>query len=208
MRILCFGDSNTHGTPPLPSLGAAVPRYDARTRWPSVLAAELGPAHEVIEEGQPGRTTVHDDPIEGAHRNGLTVLPAVLESHVPLDLVIIKLGTNDLKQRFGLTTLDVALGAGRLIRCCKAFVPGVQVLLVAPPPVEETGALAEIFAGGAARSARLGAAMAQVAQTEGAAFLDAGRHIAVDPLDGVHYGAGSHRVLGRAVADRLRGIAG
>lgn len=208
MRILCYGDSNTHGTPPMPALGAQVPRHDAQSRWPRVLAAELGPGHDVIEEGQPGRTTVHDDPIEGAHRNGLTVLPAVLESHVPLDLVILKLGTNDLKQRFGLTTLDVALGAGRLIRCCKAFVPGVKVLLIAPPPVEEAGALAEIFTGGAARSAGLGAAMAGIAQTEGAAFLDAGAHIAVDPLDGVHYSAESHRRLGLAVATRVREIAG
>lgn len=206
MRILCYGDSNTHGTPPLPRRGADLPRYEAATRWPGAMRAALGEDVEVIEEGLPGRTTVHDDPFEGAHKNGLTVLPAVLESHAPLDIVVIKLGTNDLKQRFSLTTLDVALGAGRLLRCARQVVPGARLLLIAPPPVRETGCLAEIFTGAEARSAGLAAAMAQVAAEEGAAFLDAGAHIAVDPLDGVHYDAAAHRNLGAAVAAALPGM--
>lgn len=204
MRILCYGDSNTHGTPPMPELDAKSGRYDASTRWPRVLADMLGAGYEVVEEGQPGRTTVHDDPIEGAHRNGLTMLPAVLESHAPLDLVVLKLGTNDLKQRFSLTTLDVALGVRRLVRCCRAFLPDTRILLVAPPPVIEVGCLAEIFRGAATRSGDLGDAMARIARAEGVAFLDAGRHIAVDPLDGVHYSAETHRLLAEAIAGAVR----
>lgn len=168
------------------------------------MAGLLGSEYEVIEEGQPGRTTVHDDPLEGAHRNGLTVLPAVLESHWPLDLIVLKLGTNDLKQRFGLTTMDVALGARRLIRTCRQFLPDTRILLVAPPPVLETGCLAEMFTGGAARSAGLGRAMEQVARGEGVAFLDAGQHIAVDPLDGIHYSPETHLVLAKVVAGAVR----
>ena len=68
-------------------------------RWAGRLARLL-PDWEVIAEGHPGRTTVHDDPVEGAHRNGLTVLPALLESHRPVDVVLVMLGTNDLKERF------------------------------------------------------------------------------------------------------------
>lgn len=78
------------------------------------MAELLGPAFTVIEEGRCGRTTVMEDPM-AAHKNGLRYLPACLESHQPLDLVILMLGTNDLKARFSLTPDDIALGAQRLI---------------------------------------------------------------------------------------------
>ena len=78
--ILCFGDSNTHGTKPMPDLNGAG-RFDHAARWPSVMGQALGQGFEVISEGHPGRTTVHDDPMEGDYRNGIRVLPALLESH-------------------------------------------------------------------------------------------------------------------------------
>ena len=118
--VLCFGDSNTHGTPPVPNLGASG-RYDRSARWPTLMAGHLGADWHVIEEGHPGRTTVHDDPIEGAHRNGLTVLPSLLESHKPLDVVILMLGTNDLKGRFSVNATDIALSLERLIGVIRAF---------------------------------------------------------------------------------------
>ena len=93
--LLCYGDSNTHGTMPMPDLGFQG-RYSRDERWSGRLQRLL-PDWEVIAEGHPGRTTVHDDPVEGAHRNGLTVLPALLETHRPVDAVLLKLGTNDLK---------------------------------------------------------------------------------------------------------------
>ena len=85
--VLLFGDSNTHGTMPVPDLGAS-DRFPREERWATRLA-KLLPDWEVIAEGHPGRTTVHDDPIEGPHRNGLTVLPSLLESHQPIDVVLI-----------------------------------------------------------------------------------------------------------------------
>ena len=79
-----------------------------------------------------------------------------------------------------------------------------RMLLVAPPPVEEAGCLAEIFAGGSAKGRRLAAVYGRVAARHGAAFLDAGRAIAVSPLDGVHFDAAAHAALGRAVAAAIR----
>ena len=38
-------------------------RFGPAERWPGVLAAELGAGWLVREEGLPGRTTVHPDPI-------------------------------------------------------------------------------------------------------------------------------------------------
>lgn len=206
-RVLCFGDSNTHGTVALRDL-ADRRRHDDATRWPEVMAARLGPGMRVIDEGLPGRTTVHDDPIEGAHKNGLAVLPALLESHRPLDLVVVMLGTNDLKHRFSLTPFDIAAGLRRLGETVQASgcgrdgrAPGL--LLVAPVPVEETGLLAEMFTGGAAKSRALARHVAQVAGVLGAAFFDAGSVAQVDPVDGIHLDAEAHRALGAAMADAV-----
>jgi lysophospholipase L1-like esterase len=68
----------------------------------------LGPEFTVISEGLPGRTTVHDDTVEGGKRSGVEVLPAILPSHAPVDLMLLMLGTNDLKPRFSVTAAEIA----------------------------------------------------------------------------------------------------
>ena len=106
-NVLCFGDSNTWGFMP-ESISLPCPeRHPHDVRWTGVLARELGGGYRVIEEGQNGRTTVHDDPFALA-RNGKTVLPAILESHKPLDLVVLMLGTNDLKAVYGVSPGEIA----------------------------------------------------------------------------------------------------
>ena len=205
--LLLFGDSNTHGTMPMPDLDFDG-RFDRDDRWAGRLA-KLIPEWEVIAEGHPGRTTVHDDPVEGAHRNGLTVLPALLESHKPLDLVLIMLGTNDLKARFSVNACDIALSLERLVRVIKGSDAGPGgtapgVLLVAPPPILETGCLAGMFAGGAAKSASLAAEIAAAAARAGVAFLDAGQVVRVSPIDGIHYDAEANPALAKAFAAEIR----
>jgi lysophospholipase L1-like esterase len=204
--ILCYGDSNTHGTMPMPDLGS-MRRYDRATRWPGQLAALL-PDWQVIEEGLPGRTTVHDDPVEGAHRNGLTVLPAILESHRPVDVVMLMLGTNDLKQRFSVNALDIALSLERLVLAIRASgcgpggtAPGV--ILVAPPPILEVQDLGVMFAGGEAKSQQLGARIAAVARGLGVPFVDAGSLIGVSEIDGIHYDEPAMAALAQAFAQAV-----
>ena len=92
--ILCYGDSNTWGLNP-----ETLTRYAPDVRWPGILKQELGSDYAIIEEGLSGRTTVWDDPLEG-YKNGKTYLSPCLNSHKPLDLVIIMLGTNGNFQRF------------------------------------------------------------------------------------------------------------
>ena len=210
--VLLFGDSNTHGSAPMATLSGGG-RFGPEVRWPGHLARALGPRVQLIEEGHPGRTTVHDDPIEGAHRNGARVLPALLESHAPLDLVVIMLGTNDFKARFSVTALDVALSVEKLALMVRAAQAGPQggapaLMLVAPPPVVEVGCLAGIFEGAALKSPGLAAHLADVAGRQGAAFLDAGARIAVSPLDGVHFGPEAHAVLGAAMARAMAPLLG
>jgi len=202
-RILCYGDSNTFGTGPMASLGDD-PIHSKSVRWPGIMAAELGPEWDIVVEGLGGRTTVHDDPIEGAYRNGLRTLQATLESHRPIDLLIICLGTNDTKQRFNLGPQDIALGVARLVAEAAKLDVVAKSLVICPPPVRELGDLAEIFRGAEARCTDLAKHMARFASESGAAFLDAGQHIAVDDVDGVHWSAASHEILGKAVTDVVR----
>ena len=113
--LVCFGDSNTHGSPPW--TGVPAPRYGPDVRWPGVLAAALGPSWRVHEEGLPGRTTVHPDPVEGGHLSGLAALPVVLGTHSPIDVLVIMLGTNDLKARFAVGPAEIATSVERLVLC-------------------------------------------------------------------------------------------
>ena len=205
--VLAYGDSNTHGTVPMETL-EDMGRLGPAERWPGVLAAELGAGWLVREEGLPGRTTVHPDPISGVHKNGLAILPAILESHRPIDVVVLMLGTNDLKHRFQVPVVEIA-EVGEPARAChppQLCGPGMTqpaVLLVAPPPILEAGCLAEIFEGGAIKSQRLADAYAAIARRHGVGFLDAGEVIVSSPLDGVHFDAEEHGKLGRAVAAAL-----
>jgi lysophospholipase L1-like esterase len=204
---MLYGDSNTHGTMPAPHL-AFDGRFDRDERWAGRLARLL-PDWEVIAEGHPGRTTVHDDPIEGAHRNGLVVLPAILESHRPVDVVLLMLGTNDLKERFAVNAGDIALALERLVRVIRASGTGPGgaapgVLLVAPPPIVETGCLAGMFSGGAVKSLALAAEVKAAAERAGVPFLDAGTLVKVSSIDGIHYDAEANPVLAKAFAAAIR----
>jgi len=205
--ILCYGDSNTHGTLPLADLDERR-RLAPAARWPGVMAASLGTGWRIIEEGHGGRTTVLPDPIDGAHRSGQAFLRVALESHAPVDLVLLMLGTNDLKARFNLPAGDIALGLNVLASSICASDAGPDgaapgLVVIAPPPILETGCLAEMFAGGAEKSHRLAGLYKQIAQKLGAGFVDAGQHIASSPVDGIHYGAGQHAVLGQVMAEAV-----
>jgi lysophospholipase L1-like esterase len=134
----------------------------------------------------------------------LSVLPAVLHSHGPQDMVVIMLGTNDLKMRFDVPAIDIALSVGRLAQVVQASGVARDVMIVCPPAVREMGCLGGMFEGAEARGAGLFVHMMQEAARLGVAFVDAGAHIAVDPLDGVHLSPESHSILGRVVADAVR----
>ena len=115
--VLCFGDSNTWGFEP-----GTQARYPRDARWPGVLAAALGAGWHVVEAGLNGRTTVFDDPL--GDKNGLRHLGPVLESAAPVDLVVVMLGTNDLKTRFGASAYEIAEGAGRIADAVRASAAG------------------------------------------------------------------------------------
>lgn len=205
--LLCFGDSNTYGTMPMRHRDDAR-RLGPAERWAGVLRERLGAGWHVVEEGLPGRTIGRDDPVEGADRNALRTLPASLQSHRPLDVVVFMLGTNDLKARFGASAAAIAEGAHALIDMVwEHTLPGHErprVLLVSPPPIGEHGVLADMFSGGAAKAAALATPLRAVAVARGVAFLDGGAHARMSAEEGIHLDPAAHRSLGEAVAAAVR----
>ena len=209
--ILCFGDSNTHGSVPMHHRDD-IRRFGPDERWPGVLRKELGAGFTVIEEGLPGRTTLRDDPIEGVYKNGLPYLRACLESHRPIDLMTLMLGTNDLKSRFAVHPLDIAESVGVLLDTIAKSDAGPnntapRVLLIAPPPLAKLTFLGDMFHGGTEKSQRLGATYRPQAEKYRAAFLDASAIIRPSDIDGVHFEASEHMKLGKAVAEAIRALA-
>ena len=208
--VLTFGDSNTHGTPPITVRGIYA-RHDTATRWPQVMAAQTGST--LIEEGLPGRTACAGaDPEMGAHMDGHLGLRVALESHGPIDVLTIMLGTNDCKAHFGLTAEGITAGVAGLlaIACGEAMQTrhsGFKVLLICPPPVLEQGPIAQVFYGGAAKSRALPPLYAALAKNWGVGFLNAGEHIEVSQQDGVHYDAATHKILGKVVAENIASLA-
>ncbi|HEX5828614.1 MAG TPA: SGNH/GDSL hydrolase family protein [Candidatus Limnocylindrales bacterium] len=207
--IVCFGDSNTHGVDP-----GTQARWPREVRWPGVLARELGDAAAVVEEGLNGRTTVWDDPYMD-FRNAKPYLLPCLRSHAPVDVLVLMLGTNDLKTVFGRSAQEIAAGAGALVDLALASATGRDggrpaVLLVAPPRLGPVSDRSELWGFGEARAKadELPRLYRTVAAMKGVAFLDAAALVEADPADGVHLGAEAHGVLGRAIAAELGALLG
>ena len=206
--LMTFGDSNTHGTPPITQRGIYA-RYDAATRWPTHAAALLGPEWDLVEEGLPGRTTCFDDPLMGDHMNAVIGLRIALNSHGPLEYMTLMLGTNDVKTRFGASAEAIVAGIAGLVDMAlgpemAARHPGLKLLLIAPPPVQELGQLAPEFIGAAAKGQALAGLLKTYAAARGLGFLDAGQVLQTSPVDGIHYAAEGHAALATAVAAALQ----
>ena len=208
--VLCYGDSLTWG------YSAEGPsRHDYADRWPSVLQAALGHQAVVIAEGLNGRTTAFDDHLGGGDRNGARALPVSLVSHGPLDLVILLLGTNDMKPFICGRAIGAKQGMRRLIDIVRgtAYPLGAEapdILIVAPPPLSETADpdFAAMFEGGIAESGMLASLYSDLADDTGCGFFDAGSVVETTPLDGVHLDARSTRALGKAMEPIVRMMLG
>ena len=113
-------------------------------RWPNVLSKALENEAYVITDALNGRTTVFDDQMVSAERNGVKTLPTALGAHQPLDLVILMLGTNDLKKHTGGgRVFESRQGMERLVEIVLGFpyqrgYDAPKILIVAPPMFCET----------------------------------------------------------------------
>lgn len=211
--ILCYGDSNTFGHRPTDGQ-----RYPYGVRWTSLLAENLGKDFQVIEAGLNSRTTVIDDEVE-KYRNGLKYIDVVVEMNWPLDLVILMLGTNDMKVRYQAQAADIAEGARSIVREIRRLHQEIrpdwmpQILLVSPLLVGEKirdglSDCSEGFGGERAYwlSRELAPLYQQVAREEGCHFLDAGSVASAGTADALHLEEEGHRDLAAAMEAKVREI--
>ena len=203
-HIICFGDSNTHGycADPADCADGGI-RFNEAERWPCLLQKALGEDDLICEEGLNGRTTVFVAPInEGM--DGLSYLPSCLNTHEPVSLLILMLGTNDTKARFSASAGCIAAGMERLIakaktvNCWAGGTP--NILLIAPPPIEpgmESTPTVETHGYGAAEKAgQLAHYYAAVAQRQQVHFMDAAG-CPMNKVDYMHLTREGHAMLAR-----------
>jgi lysophospholipase L1-like esterase len=159
----------------------------------------------VVEEGLCGRTSCREDPVEG-DLNGLRQVVPVLESHRPLDLVAVMLGTNDLKIRYSPCPYDIARGVSRVVRAIQDSRTGPgnsapKVLMICPPPTVHSPVFEPMFGSPVELSKQLPPFYRQFAEETGALFLDAGTVIHSSAADGIHLDPEEHRKLAAAAAE-------
>jgi lysophospholipase L1-like esterase len=206
--ILCYGDSNTWGYAP----GTEGERFPWEVRWPGVLQTELGAGYRVVEEGMGGRTTVLDNPLE-PYRNGREYLIPCLESHHPLDLVVIFLGTNDLSDRYAMPALDIARGAALLAQIVLKSEAGPEygppaALLCVPPRLGDTSVFVDTYAGGPTKAKEFPRCFRIAAAELGVPLVDLSEVTAYDDFDGIHLNAEGHKAVALAVLGAARDILG
>jgi lysophospholipase L1-like esterase len=202
LNILCFGDSNTWGY--IPGTGY---RYDEGSRWTAIAQSLVGSEFCLLEAGLNGRTTMYDEPGR-AFRNGANTLNLYLESCRPLSMVIIMLGTNDLKASLSLTVDDIRDGAKTLCKQALEFdyapYKPPQVMLVAPSPLVDTDKSDEEFSGMIGHSKRIASAYYSLSEELGIHFLNAGQIVKSSSIDGVHWDSNGHHDFAQHLAAMLQ----
>jgi lysophospholipase L1-like esterase len=211
--ILAYGDSLTYGANPIPG----GPRHAYEDRWPTALEHGLAGKARVIAEGLGGRTTVHDDWSAGGDRNGARLLPTLLESHSPLDLIVIMLGTNDIKPFHGRTANEAGRGMARLVQIIRGHYAGKlqdcpQVILVSPPPIilGDWADMMDHFGPqeAIATSANFAREYKKRADEQKVHFFDAGTVATTSKADGIHLDPANTRAIGSGLVPLVQQVLG
>lgn len=202
-QILCFGDSNTWGYD-----GESGRRLPWGVRWTSLLQEKFsGEEVRIIEEGLCGRTTIFEDPLRDGRR-GTALLPTILESHNPVDLVILMLGTNDCKTLFGASAEVIGKGIVRLLDQIEEYSTTAKTLLISPillgEKVWQEGYDREFSRPSVDVSKELGSAYEKIAEERNTGFLNAAAYVRCCDADQEHMDAEGHKVLAEAIYQRAK----
>ena len=188
-------------------------RFPANVRWTGVLQSTLGDKYEVIEEGLNSRTLKSDDNRPGREgRNGKEYLIPCLDSHEPLDLVILMLGTNELKDRFDTSVEEI----GKVVeedyvkvilgRKTQSGIPNPKLILISPPILDLTIEYArERYAKSAVKNKALANVYKSIAIRNSCEFIDSSKMVYAGS-DGVHFDAKNHKKFGMQVAKVVKNV--
>ena len=201
-QILCFGDSNTYGLVP-----GTTDRYSADVRWTGRLEGKLKTyGYRVSEEGLCGRTTIFEDPLREGRR-GVSLLPTILETHSPLKMVVLMLGTNDCKTVYDASAEVIGKGIKRLIEQIRKADNAIEILVVSPiflgKNVGEEGYDTEFDAASEERSQKLPKVYKKVAEEAGCFFLAASDYAKPSEADREHLDEIGHAALAEAIFNTI-----
>lgn len=205
-HILCLGDSNTHGycADPNDCADGGI-RFNEDERWTCRLQTALGSEYLVTEEGLSGRTTVFDDPLHES-MSALGVIYPLLKSHEVIDLLIIMLGTNDVKERFGANAVCIGIGMERLIQRAKSIdcwgSSSPNILIVAPPRIKDGFHDEAMGAGCVEKSRGVAEQLRLVAARNHVHFLNA-EQCEFNDFDFMHLTARGHAQLAALLAEKV-----
>lgn len=191
-HILCFGDSNTYGYN-----GETAQRFSYEKRWTGILSRRLGPEYLVVEEGLNGRTTGFVEP-DKKYRNPVPYLTPCLLSHMPLDLMIVMLGTNDTKPMFGASAEEISHSMRKLMLRIRnhLYFGGnrCHILLTAPVPMTPQAADCglDFDRSSVEKSRQLALLYREIATDLRIDFLDAGTANIKLCADGCHFSEEGH----------------
>ena len=207
-NILCFGDSNTWGYDP-----ATQTRFDNKIRWTGVLQENLGDKFNIIEQGLNGRTTKINESLDHnlgyarEFRSGIDILPVIYESHSPLDMLVIMLGTNDLKTNFNRSAEMISNDVKSV---CKSvlespYYSGHPIVLISPTHINEnSNNLLDSFIGTKQTSISLAPLYNEIAQELGTLFIDASKVVTTNEIDGLHWDKYQHNEFGLYLSKFIR----
>ena len=199
-RVLCFGDSNTYGYSPVDGQ-----RYGDDINWPGVLDRLLGDKFEVINEGKNGRTVAFDDPYkEGC--NGMNDIESCIEDHEPVDLVIIMLGTNDLKVYFDASPQIIAENLREMCRIVQTKTDA-RIILASPAllgdQIEFSPLHLEFGRTQVDYSFELAPYFEKVAKEVGTEFIDLAMVAMSSDVDCLHLMPEEHAKVAQAMRDKV-----
>lgn len=133
-------------------------------------------------------------------------LPVAIESHSPLDYLIVMLGTNDCKTEKTRSAGEAAAGMEQLVRLAVGMLPMyTKLVLITPPPIHApvTERDPDFDAQSVTVSEGLAEQHRMIAEAYGCLYLDAGTVTRASDLDGEHLDEAGHAALAAAVAELL-----
>ncbi len=201
-RVMIYGDSITWGRIP-----GTTDRYDKDTRFTGVAANLLGNNFEIIEEGLRARMFSGDNP-NFENRDGLNQFGPIFGSHVPLDLVVVMLGTNDTNTTTGKSAEEILASSNKYQESIKKWSTELEasppkLLLVSPPLIIEASMNGDpMFVGAEQKTRDMATVLKRVASEIGAFFLD-GSIVSGGELEGIHIDEAAHKILGAELSRKI-----
>lgn len=198
-KIFCFGDSNTWGCNAVDGS-----RFDEVTRWPKVLESSIGKNFRIIEEGLNGRTLLHLNPVN-EEAGGVSWIENAALPHIPIDIVIVALGMNDVFDPSEVSLSAIAGGMKDIIHKTRSLhnsssLPLPEIIIMGPPSIDRNFDGAQFFELQINKMIALGPLFSDIAKSESAHFFDASQFIKTSGIDCSHIDGESHRILGREMS--------